>query len=180
MLNISKSQNSPGAWINPNQNTSNSTSQTTTTTNINTTTKTRVSNNDYIAPVQRTSSVGQRIADDAKRYVGYNYVFGGSSPSYGFDCSGLVKYLYQKHAGINLYHGAQAQSYRGYNVSLSNLQPGDLLFYANNYGSIYHVAVYVGNGELVHASSPQIGVQRRYINNVWHARNISFAKRILN
>ncbi len=89
----------------------------------------------------------------ALNYLGYNYVYGGSSPS-GFDCSGLVYYAYQS-AGINVPRSGYSQAYMGSGVSYGNMQTGDVIIWDG--GS--HVSIYIGNGQMVHATNPRTGVK---------------------
>ncbi len=100
------------------------------------------------------------VASMAWAYVGYSYRWGGESPS-GFDCSGLTKYLYRQ-VGVSLPHSAAGQYSSAYGTfigSMSNLQPGDLLFYAGTAGpGITHVGIYVGDGIMVNAMTPASGV----------------------
>lgn len=106
------------------------------------------------APASNTSSVsvsGGSIASNAAKYIGVPYVYGGTSPS-GFDCSGLIYYA-AKEAGINLPRTSQAQSTLGSYVSVSDLQAGDLVFWGG-VGSAYHVGIYVGGGQYLHAPAP--------------------------
>ena len=87
------------------------------------------------------------------QYVGRSYVFGGTSPTKGWDCSGFTQYVFQKHFGISLPRTAGEQVGRGTMVSKnsrSSWKPGDLLFYKQN-GRVSHVAIYLGNGQMIHA-----------------------------
>ena len=102
------------------------------------------------------SSLGQQIADFACQYVGCPYVWGGSSLSGGADCSGFTMAVYAQY-GVSLPHNAEAQSGYGTAVSMDELQPGDLLFYYGSSG-IGHVTMYIGNGQVVHASNPTNGI----------------------
>ncbi|MCD7819952.1 MAG: C40 family peptidase [Lachnospiraceae bacterium] len=107
-----------------------------------------------------SSSTGLSIAYSACNYVGYSYVWGGASPSTGFDCSGLVQYVYGLY-GYYLPHNAASQSGYGTAVTAdtSSLQAGDLIFYdSDGCGSICHVGIYVGNGTIVHAANSSKGV----------------------
>ena len=104
------------------------------------------------APASNNSSVsGGSIASNAAKYIGVPYVYGGTSPS-GFDCSGLIYYA-AKEAGINLPRTSQAQSTLGSYVSVSDLQAGDLVFWGG-VGSAYHVGIYIGGGQYLHAPAP--------------------------
>ncbi|MCT3164856.1 hypothetical protein EFO74_09000 [Lacticaseibacillus rhamnosus] len=107
------------------------------------------------APASAGSSTvsvsGGSIAGNAAKYLGVPYVYGGTSPA-GFDCSGLIYYA-AKEAGISLPRTSQAQSTLGSYVSVSDLQAGDLVFWGG-VGSAYHVGVYIGNGQYIHAPEP--------------------------
>ena len=103
------------------------------------------------------SGLGAQIAAYATQFVGNPYVYGGASLTGGADCSGFTMAVFANF-GIGLPHNAAAQSGCGTQVSLSDLQPGDLLFYDNG-GGIGHVTLYIGNGQVVHASSPETGIK---------------------
>ena len=101
---------------------------------------------------------GQAIADFALQFVGYPYVYGGSSPS-GFDCSGFTSYVY-KQFGYSINRTASTQLDNGYAVSMSELQPGDLVMFKKGSTSkrATHVGLYIGNNQFVHASTSSVGV----------------------
>lgn len=103
---------------------------------------------------ESTSTSGQAIADYAVQFVGNPYVYGGTSLTKGADCSGFVQSVY-KHFGYSLPRVAADQAGAGTKVSTSKLQPGDLLFY-HGYG---HVAIYIGGGQVVHASNEKTGIK---------------------
>ena len=112
------------------------------------------------APAAPSVGASSDAAGIALRYVGARYVYGGASPS-GFDCSGLTSYVYRQ-IGVNLPHKASMQfsTRYGQRVGFGNLAAGDLVFFANTAGpGITHVALYVGNGMMVSASTPRMGVQ---------------------
>lgn len=99
----------------------------------------------------------------ARSFEGYPYVYGGNGPNY-FDCSGFVLYVY-KHFGYSFSRGAQEQYMDGLHVGMSELLPGDLVFFMGsaysdrtNYRSITHVGLYLGDGLFIHASNPSTGV----------------------
>ena len=107
--------------------------------------------------VSNSNSRGAQIAAYATQFVGNPYVYGGASLTGGADCSGFTMAVFANF-GIGLPHNAAAQSGCGRSVSLSDLQPGDLLFYDNG-GGIGHVTLYIGGGQVVHASSPETGIK---------------------
>lgn len=109
----------------------------------------------YSAP-SSDYSLGQQIASYATQFVGNPYVWGGSSLTNGADCSGFTMAVFA-HFGIGLPHNAAAQSGCGRSVSMSELQPGDLLFY-NGGGGIGHVSIYIGGGQVCHASNSRVGI----------------------
>lgn len=107
------------------------------------------------------SDVRVELVEYAKQFLGNPYVWGGTSLTKGADCSGFVLSVFKKF-GVSLPHHSGSQAKYGTKISASELQPGDLVFYANNSGVIYHVAIYIGNGQVIHASSPSTGIK---INN---------------
>lgn len=103
------------------------------------------------------SDVRIDLCQYAQKFIGNPYVWGGSSLTKGTDCSGFTMSVYKKY-GITLPHHAASQAKMGTKVSLDNLKPGDLVFYGSK-KSINHVAIYIGNGQVVHASSPKTGIK---------------------
>ena len=125
------------------------------------------------------SSGGQQVADLARQYIGYSYVYGGASPS-GFDCSGFTYYIYGN-LGYSIARTASAQVSYGTAVSKSELVPGDLLFFNNTSdGSIGHVGIYIGNGTMVHAANSRRGVTTDTINSGYYNTYYYTARRIAN
>lgn len=112
----------------------------------------------------------QKIIDEAMKYSGWDYISGGSSPDDGgFDCSGLVQYVYGE-AGINLPRLEKDQYEVCEEIEAENIQPGDLIFYKNetSNGEIGHVAIYLGNGKVFEAGDP-IGIYSA--TDEWHTSN---------
>ena len=104
------------------------------------------------------SSLGEQIAAKALEYVGCRYTWGGMSPETGFDCSGFVNYIYNQF-GYSLERVAQNIYYSsGRYVGWDELQPGDILCFGYSADSVGHVGLYIGNGQMVHASTYITGV----------------------
>jgi cell wall-associated NlpC family hydrolase len=121
--------------------------------------------------VVASSGAAQAAVNTALAQVGDAYVWGAGGPN-AFDCSGLTQYAYSA-AGVSLPHSSRSQSQMGRSVSVSELQPGDLLFY---YSPTSHVAMYIGNGQMVHASTsskPVMVVSFDSMSGFTHARRIA-------
>lgn len=123
------------------------------------------------------SSSGAAVVAKAKSYIGYKYVYGGSSPSTGFDCSGFTSYIY-KQFGVSLNRTAAGQYSNGTAVSRANLQPGDLVMFGKS--GINHVGIYIGGGMIVHAENKTTGVTTDTINSGYYNNNYVGARRIFN
>ena len=109
----------------------------------------------YTPAPQPNTDVATSLVEFAKQFVGYPYRSGGTDLYSGVDCSGFTMKVFEQY-GYGLPHNAASQSSYGSYVSLDELAPGDLLFYG--YGSITHVAIYIGNGQIVHAATPSDGI----------------------
>lgn len=103
------------------------------------------------------SDVRVSICEYAKQFLGNRYVYGGSSLTKGTDCSGFTMRVYQQF-GISLPHSSRAQANMGTKINASEAKPGDLFFYGGR-GYINHVALYIGGGQVIHASSPKTGIR---------------------
>lgn len=99
----------------------------------------------------------KEVVSLAVKYVGNKYCYGGSSLTKGTDCSGFTMALYKK-LGYKLKHNAYAQMKTTKRVSMSEIQPGDLIFYGTSKSNCSHVALYIGNKKVVHASNEITGI----------------------
>ncbi|MBA1393792.1 NlpC/P60 family protein, partial [Lactobacillus sp. XV13L] len=115
-----------------------------------------------------------KIVDLANAEVGKAYAWGGNGPS-GFDCSGLAQYVYSKAAGKELSRTTYSQVKQGKTVAMEDLQPGDLLFWGSA-AAPYHVGIYVGDNQYVHAAAPGQGVIKDSLSSYFYP---SVAKRVL-
>lgn len=106
---------------------------------------------------QGVSDLRVDLCQYAKQFLGNPYVWGGTSLTNGADCSGFVLSVY-KNFGYTLPHYSGSQANCGTKINVSEVQPGDLIFYGKN-GTINHVAIYIGGGQVIHASSPSTGIK---------------------
>lgn len=106
-----------------------------------------------VRPDEKIVPMGQQVAQYSKKFLGVKYVWGGTTPK-GFDCSGLVKYVYAKH-GVSLERVAADQARQGTKVARKDLKAGDLVFFDTDGGHSYinHVGIYLGGGSFIEASS---------------------------
>lgn len=121
---------------------------------------------------KQTSSSRQKIVDYAIQFVGNPYVYGGTSLTNGTDCSGFTQGIY-RHFGVSINRTSREQANNGRSVSLDNVKPGDLIFYKNG-STIGHVALYIGDGKVVHASCERVGItiSNMYYRTPYCARNV--------
>lgn len=129
------------------------------------------------APASTGSATGQQIADYALQFVGCRYVWGGTSPETGFDCSGFVQYVY-KQFGYQLNRVACDQARNGEHVDSANIQPGDVLCFYSSANYIGHTGIYIGNNKFVHASTSTTGVIISELNGYYFTRGYE-ARRIV-
>lgn len=120
------------------------------------------------------SSTAVDLIEYAKQFLGNPYVYGGTSLTNGTDCSGFTMRIFAQY-GYSLSRTSREQANNGTRVSLSEIQPGDLLFYSYG-GSIGHVAIYIGNGQIIHASTERTGI---IIGNAYYTNPVC-ATRIIN
>lgn len=126
--------------------------------------------------VDEEGALRAEIVDYAMQFVGNPYVYGGTDPNVGADCSGFTSYIMRKAAGVSLSHSSVAQSGEGRAVSADEMKPGDLIFYSNG-RRINHVALYAGNGRVVHASTQKTGIKTSPWNYRTPAKIVSVVSR---
>lgn len=115
------------------------------------------------------SNVRVDLVNYALQFVGNRYVWGGTSLTKGVDCSGFTMKVFQKY-GISLPHHSGSQPSYGKKITRAQLQPGDLIFYASS-GKIDHVAIYIGNGQIVHAANSRDGIK---ISNAFYQTPVAY------
>lgn len=128
------------------------------------------------------SILGQEVADLAMQYLGYPYVYGGKNPEDGFDCSGFVYYIYQQF-GYTLYPGAlnQWENLPDEIVARDEIMPGDLVFFSTNGdpSGMSHVAICIGNDQMIHAANPDSGVKISSLNESYYVQRYLGVKRVI-
>lgn len=113
-------------------------------------------------------NIREELISFASQFIGNPYVWGGTSLTRGADCSGFVQSVY-RHFGIELPRVSVEQSEYGEKIAVSEARPGDLIFYAKN-GRVYHVVIFLGEGQVLHASSERVGITVSALNEkraVW-------------
>ena len=118
-----------------------------------------------VVPVETAEETAARVSAERRQavveyglqFVGNRYVYGGTNPNKGADCSGFTSYVLRHSAGVELPHSSRSQAVQGREISAAEIRPGDLVFYASG-KRINHVALYIGNGQVVHASNERTGI----------------------
>ena len=128
-------------------------------------------------PPNRAQNIVRSVLRAAYSVIGTPYVFGGTSP-YGFDCSGFTQYAFAR-AGVYLPRMADSQFYHGKRISMSQLRPGDLVFYTTYEPGASHCGIYVGNGNFIHAGTSTGVTVASAFTGYWGARYYG-ACRVLN
>lgn len=109
--------------------------------------------------VNQNVKLRRQVTEYALQFLGGEYRYGGVDPRKGVDCSGFTRYILRNMAGVDIPHSATGQAACGTEVSLEEMQPGDLIFYSSETGTINHVAMYIGSGQVVHASTEKTGIK---------------------
>lgn len=122
------------------------------------------------------SGTCSEIVEYALKFVGNPYVYGGTSLTNGADCSGFVQSIYEDFGYSLPRTSSQQASSAGVEVSVSDMQPGDLVFYAYSNGRVHHVAMYIGDGRIVHAASTRQGI----ITSKYNYNDVYCVRRIVN
>lgn len=118
-------------------------------------------------------SIRESIVEYAASFIGNPYVWGGTDPENGADCSGFVQSIYAQY-GVSIPRTTQQQCKVGTKIDVEDAKPGDLIFYMDETGDVYHVAMYAGNGETVEAYNPSVGIIHGTV-----AENACWAVRLL-
>lgn len=142
---------------NNNNSSSSSSSSSTVKSSKTTSSRTSTSSNSDTSSNSSGSSTRSKIVNYALKFQGNPYVWGGTSLTNGADCSGFTQSVFRD-MGVSIPRDSRSQAGSGKRVSVSSVQPGDLIFYAKH-GSINHVAIYIGNGKVISASSPDTGIR---------------------
>lgn len=120
------------------------------------------------------ASLRNKIVNYGLQFVGNPYVWGGTSLTKGADCSGFTQSV-MRNFGISLPRVSRDQAKVGRAVSASEMRPGDLIFYANSGGTVNHVAIYIGNGQIVHAASRRSGIRI----STWNYRSYKTIRNVI-
>lgn len=124
-------------------------------------------------------SAGSKIVSYAKQFLGYRYVYGGSSPSTGFDCSGFAQYVF-KQCGYSIGRTTTQQNQNGTCIGDRNsLKPGDLVLFGSG-GSFTHTGIYIGGGQFIHASNPGSGVIISSLSESYYSARFVCGRRVAN
>ncbi|MDF2614710.1 MAG: hypothetical protein K0S71_2496 [Clostridia bacterium] len=125
----------------------------------------------------QSTTKGEEVVGYAKQFLGGRYVYGGNSLTNGVDCSGFTQQI-MKRFGVSIERSSRSQyAANGYKVSENEILPGDLVFYGSNGVRIDHVAIYAGNGQIVHASDARSGIK---MSKLHYGKPLIGIKRVLN
>ena len=125
-----------------------------------------------------TTSERTKIVEYAMTFIGTRYVYGGASPSTGFDCSGFTQYVF-KNFGYSLNRSSAAQIKNGTSISKDELRPGDLVFFSRAGYAVGHVGIYVGDNNFIHAPSTGDYVKISSLDEAYYLTRYVGARRIV-
>lgn len=133
----------------------------------------------YASPIDHQNEArNEKIVNQALNLAGTHYKYGGNNPITGFDCSGFVRYVYQKAANVTLPRTASGMSKHGKSIQKNALQAGDLVFFNTTNYANSHVGIYIGNDQMIHAPRTGRSVSLVSIENPYWAKRYNSAKRI--
>lgn len=129
----------------------------------------------YLKPASKFTGDFQKVMDEALKYQGNPYSWGGSTPQTGFDCSGLTQWTY-KQVGISLPRTAQEQFYASKKVAVSEAKAGDLVFFTGTYAGKYitHVGIYLGNGRMYNSNDS--GIKYDNLSGYWKKHLVGYGR----
>ena len=131
----------------------------------------------YVTP-SYDSANGQEIVDFAEQYLGYSYVYGGTSPETGFDCSGFT-YFVMNSVGIDVARDIYSQEDAGEEVAFEDMQPGDLIIFTDSgMTGPGHTGIYIGDDEFIHAANPSKGVRTDSVYSSYYNPRIITIRRL--
>jgi cell wall-associated NlpC family hydrolase len=126
---------------------------------------------------QEKAKLGQKVAQQAIKFVGTPYVWGGTNP-HGFDCSGFTQYVYSQN-GVAVPRNSYEQFNVGKEIHKNELQPGDLVFFTTYAPGPSHLGIYIGDGKFVHALNQEAGVTTSTLDADYYRDRFLGAKRVL-
>ena len=124
-------------------------------------------------------ATAESLSGFALGLIGVNYRWGGSDPDTGLDCSGLVKYVFQQVTGVTLPHSSRELSRVGDKVRLTNLEPGDLVFFNTRRFAFSHVGIYLGENRFLHAPAPGREVEIATLDRSYWQKRFNGARRLV-
>lgn len=124
--------------------------------------------------------VEDKIVKESVNYLGIPYKYGGDNPIEGFDCSGFVKYIYQKVAKLEVPRTTTSQLKIGKPIKMTNIQKGDLIFFGINSKYVNHVGIYIGDNQFIHAPSTGSTVRVEKVTSSYWSKKIRGVRRPLN
>jgi len=121
----------------------------------------------------------QDVTDQAMDLIGVRYKFGGQTPDKGLDCSGLVKYVFERVTGVSMPRSARDQAKVGEKIDRDELQPGDLVFFNTRRANFSHVGIYLGDNQFIHAPHKRSTVTIASIDGRYWKKRFNGARRLL-